>query len=82
MHANSASVSAFDGNLIVSIRHLSAVCSFALPPPPPGSDDATGGLRWCLSSELPGRSNFTFAGGDPDKFFNQHAVRPAGRAHR
>ena len=65
-HANSVSVSALDGSLIVSIRHLSTVCSFAPPP-------ALGGINWCVSSELPGRSNFSFAD-EADMFFNQHAA--------
>ena len=65
-HANSVSVSALDGSLIVSIRHLSTVCSFAPPP-------ALGGINWCVSSELPGRSNFSWVD-DTDQFFDQHAA--------
>ena len=68
-HANSVSVSAYDGSLIVSIRHLSTVCSFA----PPTAAAAERGINWCLSSELPGRSNFSFAD-EADMFFNQHAA--------
>eukprot|EP00613_Pedinella_sp_CCMP2098_P014240 CAMPEP_0171752948 /NCGR_PEP_ID=MMETSP0991-20121206/42936_1 /TAXON_ID=483369 /ORGANISM="non described non described, Strain CCMP2098" /LENGTH=535 /DNA_ID=CAMNT_0012354461 /DNA_START=242 /DNA_END=1849 /DNA_ORIENTATION=+ len=69
-HANSVSVSAFDGSLIVSVRQLSTVCSFLPEPPAEGSG---GGLQWCVSSEFPDRSNFTFVD-EADMFFNEHAV--------
>lgn len=65
-HMNSVSVSAFDGSLIVSIRHLSTVCSFQAPP-------LLAGINWCISSELPQRSNYTFDK-SATKFYDQHAV--------
>lgn len=64
-HLNSVAVSKYDQSLIVSIRHLSTVCSFEAPP--------KSGLRWCVSSELPGRSNFNWID-DDDKFYDQHGV--------
>lgn len=71
-HLNSVSVSAFDGSLIVSIRHLSTICSFQAPP-------LLAGIKWCISSELPHRSNYTFDEG-ATKFYDQHAVQqlPSG----
>jgi hypothetical protein len=69
-HLNSVSTSAFDGSLIVSIRHLSAICSFQAAPAE---------INWCISSELENRSDYTFDE-DASKFFNQHAVQqlPSG----
>jgi hypothetical protein len=71
-HLNSVSTSAFDGSLIVSIRHLSAICSFQAYPAPAA-------INWCISSELENRSDYTFDE-DASKFFNQHAVQqlPSG----
>jgi len=42
LHANSASISALDGSIIISIRHLSTICSFI---PSPG---AQAELQWCV----------------------------------
>jgi hypothetical protein len=85
-HMNSVSVSAFDGSLIVNVRSFSTVCSFLYPepspPPPPltkgggpssSSSSRSSGLQWCVSSELPDRSNFTFLN-ESDLFFQEHAV--------
>ena len=65
-HANSVSVSSFDNSLIVSIRQFSTVCSFKPPP-------LLGGINWCVSSELPDRSDFKWENAT-DQFFNQHAA--------
>jgi hypothetical protein len=65
-HANSMSVSGYDGSYIVSIRALSTVCSFKPLPD-------LGGINWCISTEVPQMSNFTFESED-DMFSGQHSV--------
>lgn len=72
-HANSISVSDYDGSYIVSARALSTICSFKPLPD-------LGGVNWCISGENPDVSDFTFESED-DKFSGQHSVYQLGNGN-